>query len=59
VLELFRANRGHDPEPGSAAAAFLVILYVMAFACFAGALTLLVVGTWGLVRVLLERPTDS
>jgi|SRR5262245_52089105 len=55
VLELVR-RAGVEPDASPAASTLLVILYVMAFACFAGAAVLLAVGLWGLAKILLERP---
>jgi hypothetical protein len=54
VLELLR-QAGAEASP--AGSTLLVILYVMAFACFMGAAVLLAVGLWGLARILLERPS--
>src|SRR5262249_26016428 len=50
VLELVRLA-GVDPV---AAWVLQVILYVMAFICFAGAAVQLTVGSYGLVRILME-----
>jgi hypothetical protein len=60
VLELVRPgdlNPGPHEGFSSAVSVLLVVLYVMAFACFAAAAVLLAVGLWGLTRILLERPT--
>jgi hypothetical protein len=58
VLELVKPRAVHPlPEEASSAVSVLVIiLYLMAFACFAAAAVLLAVGLWGLTRILLERP---
>jgi hypothetical protein len=60
VLELVRPgplNPGPHEGASSAVSVLLVILYVMAFACFAAAVGLLAVGLWGLTRILLEKPS--
>jgi hypothetical protein len=54
VLEIVR-HAGAEASPS--ASTLVVILYVMAFACFVGAAVLLAVGLWGLARILLERPS--
>ena len=59
VLELVRPGPLNPaPQEGvsSAVSVLQVVLYVMAFACFAVAVGMLGVGLWGLMRILLERP---
>jgi hypothetical protein len=59
VLELVKPHAFHpglNERASTAVSVLLVILYVMAFACFAGAAVLLVIGLWGLTRILRERP---
>jgi hypothetical protein len=59
VLELVKPhafNAGLNEGASVAVSVLLIILYVMAFACFAGAAVLLAIGLWGLTRILLERP---
>jgi hypothetical protein len=46
-------------EAGPDAWILQVVLYVMAFACFVGAAALLVLGLWGLARILLQRPAQA
>jgi hypothetical protein len=59
VLELVRPSHLNPPHEAvsPAVSVLLVVLYVMAFACFVAAAVLLLIGLWGLVRVLLERPS--
>src|SRR5262249_43410811 len=46
-------------EPGPDAWILQLILYVMAFACFLGAVALLILGLWGLARILLQKPGQA
>jgi hypothetical protein len=59
VLELVKPhafNPALHEGASTAVSVLMVILYVMAFACFAGAAVLLVIGLWGLTRILMARP---
>jgi hypothetical protein len=62
VLQLVRPaafNPGLHAEPAPAASTLLVVLYVMAFASFVGAAVLLILGLWGLAKILLEKQSQT